>query len=116
VIPAVHKLFPHHEESRDEVIRELVSGGEFRLEHIVSHAAASEPGSWYDQEESEWVVLIAGTATLEFEVGLVDLQAGEAILIPPRCRHRVAGTSADATWIALHFRETGGPQDAGIAG
>ena len=81
----------------------LLQGAGFRLEHIVSHGRASEPGFWYDQAEDEWVALLRGTATLVFEPEeTVALAAGDALLIPAHRRHRVAATSADAVWLALH--------------
>ncbi len=82
------------------------AGGKFRLEQIVSRGEASAEGFWYDQREDEWVVLLRGTSTLEFEDGWLDLVAGDALCIPARCRHRVAATSPDAVWVALHFAAT----------
>ncbi|WP_367871624.1 cupin domain-containing protein [Luteolibacter sp. Populi] len=86
----------------------LVAGKDFELEEIVSRGAASPEGFWYDQERSEWVLLAKGEATLRFERDeLVELKAGEYLLIPAGVRHRVERTSADAVWLALHFRESG---------
>ena len=36
--------------------------------------------------------------------GVPNLLAGDALLIPAHCRHRVAECSLDAVWLALHFR------------
>lgn len=85
-----------------EHLTTLAHGAAFRLEHILSGAHASPPDSWYDQAQPEWVVLLAGRATLAFETGTLELGAGDALLIPAHARHRVA-TSADAVWLALHF-------------
>jgi cupin 2 domain-containing protein len=75
-----------------------------RLEQIVSRGQASPAGFWYDQPTPEWVALLAGSATLEFADGRLPLAAGDALLIPAHCRHRVAECSQDAIWLALHFQ------------
>ena len=74
------------------------------LEQIVSHGHASPDGFWYDQPQPEWVALLRGSARLEFDDGERPLLAGDAVLIPAHCRHRVAECSLDAVWLALHFR------------
>ena len=83
----------------------LASGLHFRFEHILSGSHASPPDFWYDQAQAEWAVLLAGTATLEFEEGRVTMTAGEALLIPAHIKHRVA-RSSDAVWLALHFESS----------
>ena len=40
-----------------------------RVERIVSRSHSSPPGFWYDQDEDEWVMLVRGTAALEFDGG-----------------------------------------------
>ena len=83
----------------------LLQTPKLRLERILSHGHASPPGFWYDQAEAEWVALLRGAAELEFEDGLLPLKAGDALLIPAHCRHRVASCSADALWLALHVTD-----------
>ena len=50
------------------------------------------------------MALLGGNATLEFDDGSLALAAGDALLIPAHCRHRVAACSLDAVWLALHFQ------------
>lgn len=102
MLPIVQSLFPPAGESRPESIAPLVAGGRFQLEHIVSHGAGSPAGFWYDQDRPEWVALLRGQAVLEFAEGSLSLRAGDCLLIPAGLRHRVAGTSRDAVWLALH--------------
>ncbi|MEM0968961.1 MAG: cupin domain-containing protein, partial [Verrucomicrobiota bacterium] len=64
---------------------------------------ASEPGFWYDQESTEWVTLLQGSACLEFLAGSLSLKAGDSLTIPANMKHRVARVSEDAVWLALHF-------------
>ena len=82
----------------------LLREGGLLLEQIVSHGKASPEGFWYDQSQPEWVALLRGTAQLEFDDGARPLVAGDALLIPAGCRHRVAECSRDAIWLALHFQ------------
>lgn len=87
-----------------EVLSVLLQTPGFRLEQIVSNGEASAEGFWYDQCEPEWVLLMRGEAVLEFEEQEpLALKAGDSLLIPARCRHRVKSTSQDAVWLALHF-------------
>ena len=90
----------------EESFTTLVGRRDFELEEIVSRGAASPANFWYDQERCEWVLLAKGEATLRFEdQGIMELKAGEHLLIPAGTRHRVESTSADAVWVALHFRD-----------
>lgn len=100
--PTVTKLF-ETSESGPETINELLRNGSIKLEHIVSNGKASDPDFWYDQDDEEWVTLVQGKASLQFEEETVELVAGDALTIPAHCKHRVASTSPDAIWIALHY-------------
>jgi cupin 2 domain-containing protein len=50
--------------SAAECVDALMTRPGLRFERIVSFGQASPPGFWYDQSESEWVLLLAGTARL----------------------------------------------------
>jgi len=81
----------------------LTQTGQVRIERIVSYGQASPPGFWYDQPTDEWVVLLQGTATLQFTgPASVTLKSGDHTLIPRHVRHRVEAASADAVWLAVH--------------
>ena len=89
----------------EEVSDTLFANARCRIERIVSFGHASPPGFWYEQEEDEWVVLVAGSAVLAFADGRVlDLRAGDWLSLPARCRHRVEAVSQDAVWLAVHCR------------
>ena len=96
--------------SGQERIEELLRRPGLRVERIVSMQAASSPDFWYDQDWDEWVAVLAGCGTLLFADGpeRVALQAGEAMLIPAHCRHRVESTDPDnaTIWLAIHFPPT----------
>jgi cupin 2 domain-containing protein len=60
-------------------------------------------GEWYLQEEDEWVVLLEGSAIIEYESDSKHLKAGEYLYIPRTTKHRVKETSRDALWLAVYI-------------
>lgn len=78
-----------------------------RIERIVSCGQATPEGEWYDQDQDEWVLLLAGAAQLliENEPAPRRLSPGDHLLIPTGCRHRVSWTDPATTtvWLAVHF-------------
>ncbi len=101
-LPPVHQLSALPAALPAEQTKLLGAGHVFRLEHILSGSHTSPPEFWYDQAKDEWALLIGGSAELEFEEGRLVLNAGDAVLIPAHCKHRVA-RSNQAVWLALHF-------------
>jgi cupin 2 domain-containing protein len=88
-----------------ETMEPLLTRDGLLLERIVSRGCPTSVGEWYDQEHDEWVLLAAGTATLEFETQApLRLAAGDYLMLPAHVRHRVAEVSGDAVWLALHLR------------
>lgn len=89
-----------------EQFDELLQGRTFRLERIVSHGHVTPPGQWYDQPQDEWVLVVAGRATLliEGEASPRELVAGDYLLLRRHVRHRVEWTDPDqpTVWLALH--------------
>ncbi len=93
---------PATDTSREDFLT-LIETGNVKIERIASHGAASPAGFWYDQAADEWVMLVRGHATLEFQDrGLVELRAGDWEFIAAHVRHRVSSTSQDALWLAVH--------------
>jgi cupin 2 domain-containing protein len=82
------------------------------VERIVSTGQGSPPGFWYDQDWTEWVILLAGAARLliEGEGAPRTLQPGDFVEIPSHVRHRVEWTLEDAptVWLAVHLKGDGG--------
>ena len=85
------------------------TGGSLRIERIVSCGQASPDGFWYDQELSEWVVLLSGSAVLRFEdlSEPISLKPGDWLEIPAHRRHRVEETdeAGASVWLAVHWKE-----------
>lgn len=89
-----------------EFFETMCRGKQMRIERIISSGHTTEPGNWYEQALSEWVVLLRGKASLEFEHGrMVHLSEGDYLLIPAGQRHRVAFTTTrpECIWLAVHF-------------
>jgi cupin 2 domain-containing protein len=108
-IPPNENLFARLPRSgADEEITALLATPNVRIERIVSTGQASPPGFWYDQDESEWVVLLTGGAGLRFdsETEVRELKPGDYLHIPAHSRHRVEWThpSEPTVWLAVHIR------------
>ncbi len=74
-----------------------------KITRIVSLAYSSPAGLWYDQADDEWVIVLRGSGTLEFADGaIVELKVGDYLAIPRHVKHRVARTSAETIWLAVH--------------
>lgn len=87
----------------DEIFEIAAKGAGIRVERILSCGQATPPGQWYDQDNDEWVLLVKGSAVLRFEDGaIIELNSGDHMLIPRKCRHRVEHTSSPCIWIAVH--------------
>jgi cupin 2 domain-containing protein len=92
----------------DELFEEMVSTGLVRIERIVSDGHASPPGFWYDQEQNEWVMVLKGSAGLNFEGAedILVLRTGDSINIPAHRKHRVEWTDPQekTIWLAVHYK------------
>ena len=92
----------------EEFFETFAETDNIRIERIVSRGHVSQGGYWYDQPWFEWVLLLNGTAKIEFEDPheVVELSAGDHLNIPIHCRHRVIETSAnpDAVWVAVSYK------------
>jgi cupin 2 domain-containing protein len=90
----------------EEQFATLFESGDVKIERIVSEAHQSPAGFWYDQSETEWVMVLRGAATLEFEGGkFLELKAGDYVTIPCRLKHRVHRTARQTVWLAVHISD-----------
>ena len=91
----------------NEVFEDIVKTKTCRIERIISQGQCSPEDFWYDQEQNEWVMLLAGRAALRLEGtdGLVELGPGDYLNIPAHKKHRVEWTDRDETtiWLAVHY-------------
>ncbi len=91
----------------EELAETLATGEGLRIERTVSRGHSSPTDFWYDQEQTEWVVLLSGSAVIHFQNGSVQkvMRPGDWLEIPARCRHRVEATAGDddSVWLAVHW-------------
>ena len=92
----------------DETFATLAERPGAAIERIVSMGQASPEGFWYDQDWTEWVVVLAGEAALriEGEAAPRTLRPGDWLELPAGVRHRVEWTAADrpTVWLAVHWK------------
>lgn len=89
-----------------EVFEPLWEQAGVRIERIVSSGQRSAPGTWYEQTQNEWVLLIKGGARLCWDDGSeTALVEGDYVAIPALRRHRVEWTDPHqlTVWLAVHF-------------
>ncbi len=89
----------------EELFQTLLSSPKIRIERIVSRGHQSAPDFWYDQDQSEWLLLVQGEARLQFEDQIVALKTGDYANIAAHKKHRVAWTTPDqdTVWLAIHY-------------
>ena len=91
-----------------ECVDNLLARPRIRIERIVSFGQANPPGFWYDQEEGEWVLVLAGAARLRFadESEARLLGPGDWLDIIPHRRHRVDWTDpmTPTIWLAIFYQ------------
>ncbi|MFC1665375.1 cupin [Pseudomonadota bacterium] len=90
-----------------EIFEDLIRNANFRLERIVSHGHASPDNEWYDQDDDEWVLLIEGSAQIEFQTDrrIANLTKGSILNIPAHSKHRVNWTQKEnpTIWLTIHY-------------
>mgnify|MGYP004702435459 CR=1 FL=1 len=93
-------------EGDKEKFESLYQGKGIKIERIISNGQSTPPGQWYDQPNDEFVVLLQGEASIEFQTGEInDLSTGDYLLIPAGLKHRVilTGKNPPCIWLAMHF-------------
>jgi cupin 2 domain-containing protein len=87
-----------------ERYHELLAAAGVRIARIESNAHSSAEDFWYDQDDDEWVAIIAGDAVLELADGTWHaMGTGDWIVIPAHTRHRIVGTSDRTLWLAVYI-------------
>ena len=89
----------------NEQFFELLKNDKLRVEKIVSNGQTTPSHEWYDQDETEFVLLLEGYAIIEFEDKEVELHKGDYLIIEKHIRHRVKYTSKKepCIWLALFY-------------
>lgn len=87
----------------EELQTALFSDANIHIERIISYGQTSD---WYDQEQNEFVMLLEGSAQLEYEDGeILTLNKGDSIFIASHKKHRVAFTSSTppCIWLCIFW-------------
>ncbi len=92
----------------EEITDILVQKKDVRIERIISKGQSSPPGFWYDQDESEWIIIIKGSAKLKFEnvPEDVEMKTGDYLNIPSHLKHRVEWTdpNEETIWLTAFYK------------
>ena len=70
------------------------------IEQIVS--AQNTPPQDYLQDHDEWVVVLAGAATVDVDGESFDLRERDWLLLPAHVPHRLVRTEQGTVWLAVH--------------
>lgn len=89
----------------EEFFFEIFKNETIKIEKIVSNGQTSPENFWYEQEKSEFILLLEGFAILEFENREVELKKGDCINIKAKQKHRVKFTSLNepTIWFAVFY-------------
>ncbi len=96
------------EQLPEELCQTLFHNPTVRIERIVSKGHRTPDNAWYDQAESEWVILVQGQARLSFaDADPVELKPGDYVFLPAHCKHRVDWTASEPVciWLAIHIAD-----------
>ena len=89
-----------------EVFETLLTADKVRIERITSSGQTTPEGEGYDQSDNEWVMVLRGSARLQFADGTEHtLTPGDTLYLPAHLRHRVTWTDPEekTIWLAIHF-------------
>ncbi|RRD39003.1 cupin domain-containing protein [Leptotrichia sp. OH3620_COT-345] len=86
----------------EEIITILEKRDNIKIERILSKGQTTE---WMIQDKNEFVLLIQGSAIIEFEDKKIKMEKGDIVLINKGEKHRVSFTSENpyCIWLCVHF-------------
>lgn len=86
----------------EEIITILEKRDSIKIERILSKGQTTE---WMIQDKNEFVLLIQGSAIIEFEDKKIKMKKGDIVLINKGEKHRVSFTSENpyCIWLCVHF-------------
>ncbi len=91
---------------QSEVFESLVKSKNCHVERIISRGQSSPVQGWYDQDQSEWVIVLKGHAIILYNCGSeFQMKAGDYLNIKPHQKHRVKWTDPlqETIWLAIHY-------------
>lgn len=90
----------------EEQFDQLAAGKAVKIERIVSRGHSSPDEGWYDQAQTEWVMVVQGRAVIGYpDKEPITLVAGDYVTIAAHEKHRVEWTTPgeDTIWLAVHY-------------
>lgn len=90
----------------EELFETIVQSDNIRIEKIVSDGHTSPQNFWYDQDQNEFVLLLQGSAIIEFENNeSIELKVGGYQIISAHQKHRVSYTDKNkkTIWLAIFY-------------
>ena len=90
----------------EELFDELAAGEGVKIERIVSRGHSSPEDGWYDQAQTEWVMVVQGKAIIGYpDKESITLAAGDYVTIPAHEKHRVEWTTPDeeTIWLVVNY-------------
>ena len=90
----------------EELFETIIQSDNVRIERLISDGHTSPQNFWYDQEQNEFVLLLQGSAILEFDNSeSIELKVGDYQIIPAHQKHRVLYTDSTTKtiWLAVHY-------------
>ena len=91
---------------KDEIFEDIINTDNLKIERIVSYGHTSPKSGWYESENSEWVIVLKGEASLSFENSKdIKLNEGDYINITAFTKHKVSWTlpNTETVWLAVHY-------------
>ena len=96
----IHNIYSKEKPSENrELFSTLFQNNLLKIESIQSWLKT--PGTFYDQDQDEWVILLKGKAHLEIDDCSLHLKKGDYCFIPKHTVHRVLSTSKNALWLGI---------------
>ena len=103
----VSNLFDRIPKKFDEEVFEILAEKQaVKIERILSKGHTSPQEGWYEQSFDEWVIVMQGSAKIEFDgSGIEHLGVGDYLNIVAGKKHRVIWTDPDVetVWLAVHY-------------
>lgn len=93
-------------EMPNEIMESIIKTDKFRIERVVSRGHTSPENGWYDQNESEWVIVLSGYGVIEYFNGMhVTIKQGDYLNIKPHEKHKVIESSPNepTVWLAIFY-------------
>ena len=107
-VPTISNIFSNIPSNiSQEIFETIITTDELKIERIISKGHVSPKDFWYDQSDSEWVMVLQGRAKLRFRENgeVIELSPGDHLNIPPHVKHRVEWTdpNQETTWLVVYY-------------